>query len=85
VPLGDLATKDHCEFVGLADSSVGIQQALAELIESGATGKDQVVTVLDLREEQPVLNPGLSAFGFGEEGCQLCQPSLTATNPVLSR
>ncbi len=32
-----------------------------------------------------MLNAGLSAFGFCEEGRQLCQPLLTAANQVLSR
>jgi hypothetical protein len=53
------------------------------LIQSGTTRKDQVVTVLDLREEQPVLNTGLPTFSFCEERSQLRQPLLTATNQVF--
>jgi hypothetical protein len=51
----DLATEDHGDLVGLADGAVGIQQSLAELIQCGPPVKDQVVTIFDLGEEEPVL------------------------------
>ena len=55
VLLGDLATEDRGDLVGLADRTVGIQQSLAELIQCGPPVKDQVVTIFHLGEEEPVL------------------------------
>src|SRR5258706_12204438 len=55
IVLVDLATEDHGDLVRLADCSIGIEQALAEIIQCGTTREDEVVAVLDLREEQPML------------------------------
>jgi hypothetical protein len=52
VLLGDLATEDHGDLLGLADGTIGIQQSLTELIHCGSPVKDQVVTVFNLREEE---------------------------------
>jgi hypothetical protein len=43
------------QFRGLADRAIGIEQALAERVNGRAPIEDQVVTVLDLREEEPML------------------------------
>jgi hypothetical protein len=51
VLLRDLATEDDRDLVRLADRAVGVEQALAELVERGSPIKDQVVAEFDLREE----------------------------------
>ena len=68
--LGDLAAKDHGDLLGLADRPIGIQQALSELIHGGAPEEDQIVAVLHLRKEQPVLAADLVTFPGGEEGSE---------------
>src|SRR5215510_11252915 len=65
--LSDLATEDHGDLVGLADSAIGIQQSLAELIDCGPPVKDQVVTIFHLREEEPMLTARLLAFALFEK------------------
>jgi hypothetical protein len=55
--LADLAAEDDGDLVRLADGAVGVEQTLTQLVERGAPVKDQVVAVLDLREEQAVLTP----------------------------
>jgi hypothetical protein len=64
VLLGDLATEDHGDLLGLADGTIGIQQSLAELIQCGSPMEDQVVTIFNLREEEPVLTPRFFAGLF---------------------
>jgi len=61
----DLATEDHGDLVWLADCPIGIEQALAEIIQCRTTTEDEVVAVLDLREEQPVLAARMLAFSCG--------------------
>ena len=70
VILGDLATEDGGDLAGLADGAVGIQQPLVEAIECGTPMKDQVVTIFDLGEKEPVLTAASFAFAFFEEGSQ---------------
>jgi hypothetical protein len=41
--------------IWLADGAVGIQKALAQLIEWDSPTKNQVVAILHLREEQAML------------------------------
>ena len=60
VLLGDFPAKDDSDLLGLSDGSVHVEQAFAELIEGGSAEEDQVVTKLDLREEEPVLAARLS-------------------------
>ena len=74
VLLGDLATEDDGDLVWLADGAVGVEQALAELVECGASIKDQVVAEFDLREEQPMLTTCLSALSIAEERGKISQP-----------
>ena len=62
VPPGDLAAEDGGEFRGLPDGPVRIEEALAQCIQGGATLKDQVVAVFDLREKQPMLTGGFAPF-----------------------
>ena len=71
VVLGDLATEDHGDLVRLADCAIGIQHSLAELIDRGPPVKDQVVAILHLREEEPMLTACLPAFAFFEEWGQI--------------
>jgi len=65
--LADLAAEDDGDLVRPTDGAVGVEQTLTQLVERGAPAKDQVVAVLDLREEQPVLAPRLFALSFGKE------------------
>ena len=70
VLLGDLATEDDGDLFGLADGTIGIQQSLAELIQCGPPMKDQVVTIFNLREEEPVLTPRFFALALFKEWSQ---------------
>src|SRR5215813_1054626 len=54
VALGDTSTEDHGDLIRLTDGPVGIQQPLAQIIESRPPMEDQVVAVLDLGKEQTV-------------------------------
>ena len=65
--LGDLAAKDHRDLLRLSDGSIGVEQTFAEIVQRGAAAEDEVVAVLDLRKEQPMLTAGLPAFVLGEE------------------
>ena len=78
----DLATEDHGDLVWLADCPIGIEQALAEIIQCRTTTEDEIVAVLDLREEQPVLAARMLAFSCGEEGRELRQPLLAAGHQI---
>jgi hypothetical protein len=51
IVLGDFATKDDSDLVRLSDGSIGVKQTFAEHIERRAATEDEVVAVLDLREE----------------------------------
>jgi hypothetical protein len=68
VMLSDLATEDDGDLVRLADGSIGVEQTFAEIIQRGAATEDEVVAVLDLREEQPVLAARMFSLSCGEEG-----------------
>ena len=70
VVLGDLAAEDGGNLAGLADGAVGIQESLVQLIQFCAPVKDEVVTILDLGEKEPVLTAATFAFAFFEEGSQ---------------
>ena len=62
VLLGDLATEDDGDLVWLADGAVGVEQALAELVECGASIKDQVVAEFDPRRTADVDSPLVGAL-----------------------
>ena len=81
--LADLATEDDRDLVRLADGAVGVEQALAELVESGSPLKDQVVAEFDLREEQPVLTAALPALSVAEERREAGQPFLAAARQIF--
>ena len=78
VLLGDLATEDDRDLVRLADGSIGVEQTFAEIVQRGAAAEDEVVAVLDLREEQPVLAARVFSLPCGEEGREVRQSLLTA-------
>ncbi len=82
IVLVDLATEDHGDLVRLADCSIGIEQALAEIIQCGATTEDEVVAVLDLREEQPMLAACMLSLSCGEERREVRQPLLAAGHQI---
>jgi hypothetical protein len=83
VLLGDLATEDDRDLVRLADCAVGVEQSLAELVESGSPIKDQVVAEFDLRKEQPVLTAALPALSVAEEWREAGQPFLAAARQIF--
>jgi hypothetical protein len=60
-----------------------VQQALRELVQGGAAIEDEVVAVLDLRKEQPVLTARLVALLGVEERSERGQPFLTAAQQIL--
>jgi hypothetical protein len=82
VMLGDLATEDDGDLVRLADGSIGVEQTFAEIVQRGAAAEDEVVAVLDLREEQPVLAARMFSLSCGEEGREMRQPLLTAGHQI---
>jgi len=63
-------TEDGGNLVGLTDHPVGIQQSVAQLVQCGAPVKDQVVTIFDWGEKEPMLTAATFAFAFFEEGSQ---------------
>ncbi|MGO9061562.1 MAG: hypothetical protein ACLQU2_29935 [Candidatus Binataceae bacterium] len=66
----------------MTDGAVGIQEPLAELIQSGATMEDQVVAVLHLSEKQAMLASGLVALLVGEERREGSQPLMGTSQQV---
>ena len=77
-----LRPEDHGDLIRLTDCSIGIEQALAKIIQCRAAMEDEVVAIFDLREEQPVLAAGLLAFSCSEEGREVRQPFLTAGHQI---
>ena len=67
----------------MADASIGIEETLSQTVQGSPTPEDEVVTVLDLREEQTVLDTGLAPFAGGKEGDQVSKPFLGAAGDVL--
>jgi hypothetical protein len=67
VVLGHLATEDRGDRVGPSDGAIGVEQTLAEAVQSCTPAEDEVVAVLDLGKEQAMLATGLLAFALGEE------------------
>ncbi len=67
---GYFAAEDHGDFLGLPDGTIHIQEPLGELVHSGAAMEDEVVAVLHLREEQPVLAACRLTLPGGEEGSE---------------
>jgi hypothetical protein len=66
----------------MPDCSIGIEQALAEIIQCRAAVEDEIVAVLNLREEQPMLAAGVLALSCSEEGRDVRQPLLTADHQI---
>ena len=67
VLLGNFASKDCGDLVGLADGAISVEEALSGSIESRAPMEDGVVTILDLGKEQTMLAPSMLAFVVSEE------------------
>ena len=80
--LADLAAEDHGDLVGLSDCPIGVEQSFTEIVQGRAAAEDEVVAVLDLREEQPVLAAGLLPLFCGKEGGKARQPFLAAGQQV---
>jgi len=79
ISLGDFATKDGRDLVGLANSAIGVEKTLSQCIQRGATLKDQIVALFHLGEKQPMLAAGLLAFPLSEERRAGSQPLLAAS------
>lgn len=80
---GHPAAEDGRDAVGLADRAVGIEQPGSPLIERRAPLEDQVVAVLGLREEEPMLTAGLTTFLGREERRERAEPLLAARHQVV--
>ena len=65
--------------LGCPSERLASKKSLAQLIERGPPPKDEVVAVLDLGEEQPMLTAGLLALAFFKKRGQSSQPFLSAT------
>src|SRR3984885_12694197 len=74
IVLGDLAAKDHGDFVGLTDGAVGVQESLPQGIEGSSAMENEIIAILDLRKEQAMLTASLSALLFRKEGSEAVQP-----------
>src|SRR5439155_26260743 len=84
VSLGDLAAEDRGEFRGLSNGPIGIEQALAERVQRSAPVEDQVVTVLDLREEESMLTAGRPPLRRREERREGAEPLLGTAIDIAS-
>jgi hypothetical protein len=82
IVLADPTAEYHCDLVGLPDCSIGIEQTLAEPIDSCSASEDEVVAMLDLREEQPMLAAGLFPFSCAKERGEARKPLLAATQEI---
>ena len=80
--LGDFTAEDDGDLVRLSDGSIGVEQTFAESVPRGTATEDEVVAVLDLGEEQPVLAARLLSLPGGEEWREACQPFLAAGHQI---
>jgi len=83
VMLADLAAEDGGDLLGPADGAIGIQEALSQSVQGSAPMEDEIVAILHLCKEQAMLTPGLLAFGFSKERCEIGQPLLAAGQQIL--
>jgi hypothetical protein len=83
VLLGYFAAENQGDFLGLPQGAIEVQQALSNLVNGGATMEDEVVTILHLREEEPVLTARRLALLGGEERSEGRQPFLSTTPQIL--
>lgn len=84
---GDFAAEDRRALVGLAERAVGIEQTRTQLVEGRPPRKDEVVAILHLREEEPVLAAGLPAFVLGEKRgwqCHRTRPTRPPRRPACN-
>jgi hypothetical protein len=66
-----------------SDGAVGIQESLAQGIEGSSAREDEVVAVLDLREEEAMLTTSLFPLFFPEEGSEAVQPLAAAGEQIV--
>src|SRR5439155_11469635 len=76
ITLGDLATEDSSDLIGLANGTIGVEKPLSQRIQRGAALEDQIVAVFHLGEKQSMLAAGLLAFPFSKERRAGSQPLL---------
>ena len=62
---------------------MGVQQAFAERVSGRAATQDQVIAILDLRKEPPMLTTRWLAFGVREERREVGQPLWAAAQPIF--
>jgi hypothetical protein len=84
VEVGELATEDGGDLIGLADGAIGIEQSLAETVQGGTAAEDKIVAVFDLSKEQPMLTAGRAALFLGEEGGKGSEPFLGASQQITA-
>src|SRR5262249_25830826 len=73
------------ERVWLSDGAVGVEKAGPEVIERRAPLEDQVVAVLDLREEQAMSTASGVALPRGKERGETGEPLLPHSAPCRAR
>ena len=83
VVFGNPAAIDDSQFVRPADGAIGVQQSVSKCVESGAAFKNQIVTILNLSEEDAVLTAGAVSLPFGEERREIAKPFLASCNQVI--
>src|SRR6266481_8165768 len=84
VELGELATEDGGDLIWLADGAISVEQSLAETVQGRTAAEDEIVAVLHLGKEQPMLAPSLAAFLLGEEGGKGAEPFLGANQQIAA-
>lgn len=80
---GDLPAEDDGDLVGSADGAAGVEQAFTEGVQRSPPLKDQIVTVLNLSEKQPMPAGRIFMLPCGEEGSKCSQPLLATGQKVL--
>src|SRR5687768_4821665 len=83
VKLRNSTAKYDTELVRASDGAVDIEQPVAQSIESSPASKDEVVTILGLRKEKPMLATGFAALCFRKEGSEVGEPLLAACDDVI--
>src|SRR4029077_721106 len=82
IVLGDFAAKNDGDLVWLSDGSIGVKQTFAEIVQRRTATEDEVVAVLDLREEQSVLAARLLSLSCGEEWRDARHPFLAPGHQI---
>jgi hypothetical protein len=85
VMFGHLTSKEGGDLVGLINLAVGVEQTLTECVQRSAPVEHEIVVILYLGKEQPMLAAMVLAFVFGEERREAGQPLLAAGQQIFGR